>query len=302
MASEHDACSSSSVMNPHKIPVFLVNGKPKIWNAKDAVMLREHHRVVGVLVGCLPRHPRQNLHLGLPLQLLPEELTLLLDKGVVRLVKEKTTTSQEYLRRAEVVEEERKASFESQQELFQEERRREMLRNKERILEGQREKRQRLMMTQSQNTPPTPETDPDEEQLHLDRIQFPATAEKHLLVQLFSENPWQQETESAEDDWAFPHTYLEKVRCLVFRDLWEKGHFLTSGQKFGGDFLAYPGDPSRFHSFYIVMCVEQDRQLPALDLVAMGRLGATVRKTVLIASLDSESSVQYTSLQWTWMS
>jgi len=47
----------------------------------DASKLREEHHVVGTLVGCLPRLPRQNISLGLPLQLLPEEVTLLLNKG-----------------------------------------------------------------------------------------------------------------------------------------------------------------------------------------------------------------------------
>jgi len=35
------------------------------------------------------------------------------------------------------------------------------------------------------------------------------------------------------------------------------GFFLTHGGKFGGDYLAYPGDPSRFHSFYIVILLEK---------------------------------------------
>lgn len=47
----------------------------------DALRLREKYRIVGVLTGCLPRAPRQNVHLGLPLQLMSEELTLLLEKG-----------------------------------------------------------------------------------------------------------------------------------------------------------------------------------------------------------------------------
>ena len=36
---------------------------------------------MGALVGCLPRLPCQNIHLGLPLQLMPEEVTLLIEKG-----------------------------------------------------------------------------------------------------------------------------------------------------------------------------------------------------------------------------
>lgn len=41
--------------------------------------------------------------------------------------------------------------------------------------------------------------------------------------------------------WTYPQTPEEIASCRVFRDLWEKGHFLGSGLKFGGDFLVYPG-------------------------------------------------------------
>ena len=43
--------------------------------------LRESHRIVGSLIGCLPSFPRQSAHLGLPLQLLPEETTLLVNES-----------------------------------------------------------------------------------------------------------------------------------------------------------------------------------------------------------------------------
>ena len=49
--------------------------------ASDASTLREKHRIIGTLVGCLPRCPTQNNHLGMPLELMPEEARLLLDKG-----------------------------------------------------------------------------------------------------------------------------------------------------------------------------------------------------------------------------
>lgn len=41
---------------------------------------------------------------------------------------------------------------------------------------------------------------------------------------------------------------LERVRYAAFRDLWRRGFFLTAGDKFGGDFLAYPGDPGAFRA------------------------------------------------------
>jgi len=33
------------------------------------------------------------------------------------------------------------------------------------------------------------------------------------------------------------------LRQDIFKDLWERGFYLTDGTKFGADFLAYPGDP-----------------------------------------------------------
>ena len=49
----------------------------------DALKLRRSHRIVGNFVGALPCQPHQDIWLGLPLELLPEETTLLLEQGIV---------------------------------------------------------------------------------------------------------------------------------------------------------------------------------------------------------------------------
>jgi tRNA-splicing endonuclease subunit Sen34 len=41
--------------------------------------------------------------------------------------------------------------------------------------------------------------------------------------------------------WSYPSTLHERAKCGVFRALWETGHFMGSGLKFGGDFLVYLG-------------------------------------------------------------
>ena len=90
----------------------------------------------------------------------------------------------------------------------------------------------------------------------------------------------------------------QSTKFAVFRDLWEKGYYLTGGTKFGGDFLAYPGDPLKFHSHYIVVCVEEDQLLTPYFLVQKGRLGTNVKKTVLLCSLNSDGTINYQSLNW----
>ncbi len=47
----------------------------------DAVCLDREWRTCSGLVGALPGQPRQNVQLGLPLKLSPEEATLLMEKG-----------------------------------------------------------------------------------------------------------------------------------------------------------------------------------------------------------------------------
>ncbi|CAG8788922.1 16457_t:CDS:2, partial [Racocetra fulgida] len=64
--------SKTNVQQPFKVNVSR-NNKAFIWDAKN-------HRIVGSFVGSLPRYPLQNQLLGLPLSLMPEEVTLLLSK------------------------------------------------------------------------------------------------------------------------------------------------------------------------------------------------------------------------------
>lgn len=47
----------------------------------DIAVIRSEHRVCGTLLGTLPHLLQQNVFLGAPLVLLPEEVVLLIDKG-----------------------------------------------------------------------------------------------------------------------------------------------------------------------------------------------------------------------------
>ena len=59
-----------------------------------------------------------------------------------------------------------------------------------------------------------------------------------------------ESSEVEEAVWTFPSTDMEKLKYKVFCDLWEKGHFLTAGSKFGGDFLVYAGEFHISASYY----------------------------------------------------
>nr|CAD7202290.1 unnamed protein product [Timema douglasi] len=115
----------------------------------------------------------------------------------------------------------------------------------------------------------------------------------------YSVYPWLRQEDACTVRWNFPVTPGEKLRYNTFKTLWEQGHFITPGQKFGGDFLVYPGDPVKFHAQFLIICVERSSALPMSEIVAFGRLGSSVRKTVVIASPSSDQkSVVFQSINW----
>lgn len=46
-------------------------------------------------------------------------------------------------------------------------------------------------------------------------------------------------------DWPHAGRPAHELRYSVYRDLWERGFFLSAAGKFGGDFLVYPGESGR---------------------------------------------------------
>eukprot|EP00048_Salpingoeca_helianthica_P003022 m.63008 g.63008 ORF g.63008 m.63008 type:complete len:337 (+) comp12444_c0_seq3:3-1013(+) len=69
-----------------KIPVHVVAGAATVFSTADAKRLRVQHRICGTTIGCLPIQPLQNVALGMPLVLMPEEVTLLLGLDVIELL------------------------------------------------------------------------------------------------------------------------------------------------------------------------------------------------------------------------
>ena len=88
--------------------------------------------------------------------------------------------------------------------------------------------------------------------------------------------------------WTYPSTLTERARCAVFEDLHSKGYFLSTGLRFGGDFVVYPGDPLRYHSHYTAAVLETPQTpMPAYHIVAAGRLGTAVKKSHLLCQANT---------------
>ncbi|XP_022088849.1 tRNA-splicing endonuclease subunit Sen34-like isoform X2 [Acanthaster planci] len=83
---EDDVQSLDEIRAEKQIELHLCKGKILVWDADDVKLLRQTHHIVGSLVGSLPRSPRQNAQLGLPLQLMPEEAAVLIEYDVAKMV------------------------------------------------------------------------------------------------------------------------------------------------------------------------------------------------------------------------
>ncbi|EGX53715.1 hypothetical protein AOL_s00006g43 [Orbilia oligospora ATCC 24927] len=76
------------------------------------------------------------------------------------------------------------------------------------------------------------------------------------------------------------------ARYQVYKYLQSLGYFMSPGLRFGCQFVAYPGDPLRFHSHFLVKSLQWDEELSMLDLVGGGRLGTGVKKAWMMAGLE----------------
>lgn len=264
-------------------------GVGQVWDPNTVVRLRTEARVVGSLAGASPKQVST-----LPLILMPEEVQLLREKALVRVVEvDWVKDKKERAARAEAY---REQSYQGQIEEFKEERKEEIMRMADKIVEGKRKK------LAAKRKAEEAEVEVDREAIirqEIARIR-PITRDM-AAVQVFNGDPWITEENKTISSWSCPvDTALQKCRLFTYKDLWNHGYFITDGAKFGGDFLVYLGDPVMVHARYIVICrenaVEEGWRGRKQDLVALCRLGTTVKKTVLVAWMEGEE-VKYKSLR-----
>lgn len=91
-------------------------------------------------------------------------------------------------------------------------------------------------------------------------------------------------------------TKQEKYRYLIYKDLWECGYTLTTGLKFGGDYLVYKGHPHTVHASFIAVVLPWKQTIRSFGAVT--RVGTKVKKSILLCSMDEEGMVHYLTVDW----
>lgn len=289
------------------IRITKVGGRYLVFEVEDVASLRRDHCICAVLVGTTPQNPTQNLFSGLPLELLPEEARLLVDKGVAHVVDEAAShlahlTSMDATAKHAYLQSLRTRRQNISRVLDEED----AIRKAEGAKMRGKQKSKRVparadspAVVEEMRLPLSP---PPEKQAEVSVL--PSATADHE-ESLFSSPPAQQRKKgttsssttivttnrhltatTSADMLSDPKAYsvpVEAPRSYPFyKHLNSKGYYITPGIRFGADYSVYPGDPFRYHAHFMATSFGWDEEITLLDLVSGGRLGTGVKKGFLI--------------------
>lgn len=94
---------------------------------------------------------------------------------------------------------------------------------------------------------------------------------------------------------------LNQLKYRVYRHLHDEGHWITSGETFGGDFLIYPGDPLYFHASHIIHVLSENEasSMDSKTLTTRCRMGVGVNKLCIFAfEIPQTKELCFQTIQW----
>lgn len=252
---------------------------PLIWSNASLRLLREAG-LTGSFTGTLPLIPQQNVFLGLPLQLLDEEVVYLVRRGLAVVVNEQesyTAATQEEVTAWNAA--------------WDVDRR-----------EQQAQAWQDKLLLKTKYTKKTPDdasaqlSKPSEEQLaalpwHYTIPSSSAASQGPPNSTIGHNLTWYTpkiytKLSDLQQVYPYPATPAQVGSVALFEHLKSQNMWCMSGLRFGGHFSVYPGDPLRYHSHYTAQLVLPTDNISMAHLIANGRLGTAVKKTHLICHLS----------------
>lgn len=302
-----------SVLNPRipvmavvkePIPISLVAGRYLLFDINVVTYLRKTYNICGVLIGGIPQIPQQNIFLGLPVELLSEEVKLLVEKGVAYIVDAAAWHKSHFRNLNAPDRKQYLESLRSRGRMAQKvaegnmQRKTDLGLAKQAILKAQ--KSTPLSLTKSSHvtcldniavaSKEVPETvlfDNSGSQLPLKSSNLSTSAS--LLYNITPTSTYGSLSRTSD---LFPWTDPPvPVSYPLFAHLHSHSYFVTPGLRFGCDYTVYPGDPLRFHSHFLAVGYDWDEDIALMDLIGGGRLGTGVKKGFLIGGRKKSPEV-----------
>ena len=277
-----------------------------LYDANIVTWLRKTYHILGVLVGTLPQIPQQNVFLGLPLELMPEEAKLLSEKGFAYIVDDNkwhrdgmllTSQSQKDAYMQDLAMQGREAAKAAE---------RKKLENTERAMRKLRlsSTPDRENMSSARNRPDAgaiaDPVDEEPESLFDDPSNERDASESSSrpLSSIRSADQWTVTPTTSYPplprppvDPAVQNPTVKTSSYALFKHLHSRDYFMSPGLRFGCQFLVYPGDPLRFHSHFLAVSADWDEELDLMDVIGGGRLGTGVKKGWLIGGMEEHKKI-----------
>ncbi|KAF2009965.1 SEN34 subunit of tRNA-splicing endonuclease [Aaosphaeria arxii CBS 175.79] len=311
-------------------PISRIASRYLLFDVDIISHVRRNHNMCGLLVGTIPNLSQQNVFLGIPLELMPEEARVLVEQGAAYIVDDAQAHRQGFMEMS------REDRLKFLQYMDQQ--------GHEKAMESKRMTEQRtakalsakgLKPKEEENPPVDPELVP-EPYRDVTMPQFrpnSLASVKPVEVKeesLFDSEPAATAVSAPENkivphfitpttshpplpkpaiDHSIPLPVVPKSYSL-YRYVQSKGYFTMPGLRFGCNYSIYPGDPLRFHSHFLGTGLGWDEEFDLLDVIGGGRLANRNKKAYLIGgedpqvpkeSVTSTEGMRVFSIEWVAM-
>jgi tRNA-splicing endonuclease subunit Sen34 len=281
-------------------PISCIAGRYLLFDVDVVSHVRRTYNICGVLIGTIPNLSQQNIFLGLPVELLPEEARVLVEKSHAYIVDDVSVHREGFM---EMNRTDRLAFLEHMDKLGAEKSQESKRKLEER---SERALREKGLLSKVSTTLAdggegseggTAASAKAEEVVRLPK----AKLETHHVTPATSYPPLP--APSINQALALPEV---PASYPLFRYMNSQGYFSMPGLRFGCHYTLYPGDPLRFHSHFLATGLQWDDEFDMLDIVGGGRLGTGVKKAYLIGgekpsadeAKENDEDVRAFSIEW----
>ncbi|SLM40311.1 tRNA-splicing endonuclease, SEN34 subunit [Lasallia pustulata] len=273
-----------------------------LYDIDTITWLRATHHILGVLIGTLPQFPQQNVFLGLPLELMPEEARLLVEKGIAYTVDDlawhnkqlgQLTDAQKLAFLQELEREGGEAAKAAE--------RKKTGRSEEALKNNRRDCGGNASTIHALNIGSETAAEEVDNEGGESLFASPSAPQSSTPIPPSSSEglndvpPWAITPTKSYPPLALPTPSpssplptVNPATYALFSHLHGLGYFMSPGLRFGCQLLVYPGDPLRFHSHFLAVGAAWDEEINLLDLVGGGRLGTGVKKGWLIGGVKGD--------------
>ncbi|KAI5362997.1 putative tRNA-splicing endonuclease, tRNA intron endonuclease, catalytic domain-containing protein [Septoria linicola] len=310
------------------IPIFKLAHRFVLYDVNHVTYLRREHNISGVLMGTLPQASQQNVFLGLPLELMPEEARLLVEKNVAYIVDDTAEHKRNFLGNG-LSDEERRAYQMALRKQGQraaldaskrsDDRKKAALSKKQTSTENWNDIPDDMFAPGPSRKKKAPKVETAADAVDEDELLFSAPAnasegtsgvvrttsvahEAYGVTPTTSQPPLKIGKPDSAELPQVPTSYP------LYKHLHEHGYFMAPGLRFGCQYMAYPGDPLRFHSHFLCRGMDWDQEFSLIDLVGGGRLGTGVKKGFLVGGEEQkpdgnakDASLRAFGVEWAGM-